>query len=397
VQAVLTGRVVRRGDSLTVSAELMDARDNSHVWGGQFNRRPSDVLAVQQEIAREIAERLRARLTGEEQRRVTRSYTENVEAYQLYLRGRYHWNERTTEGFRQAIEYFQQAIDRDPNYALAYSGLADCYSNLHGGGALASEMLPRASAAASRALEIDDSLAEAHASLGFHYYQSWQWAESERELKRAVELNPNYASAHQWYSNWLEVMGRSDEALGEAKRAQELDPLSPNINVVLARSYFKKGDLDAALDGCRKAIALSPNTRDPYMLLAHVYQKQGRHEEAIAEFQKAVELSERGSLQLAQLGYGYAVAARRSEALAILRELEDRYARREARGTWIAWIHAGLGDKDQAFAWLERDFQERVQERGGTMANAIFFYPSLDTLRGDPRYRDLLRRMGLPQ
>jgi eukaryotic-like serine/threonine-protein kinase len=398
VQAVLTGRVVRRGDGLTVSAELVDARDNSHVWGERYDRRLSDVLTVQQEIAREIAGRLRARLTGEERRRVSRNYTENVEAYQLYLRGRHHWNKRTAEGLRQAIDYFQQAIDRDPSYALAYSGLADCYSNLHGyAGAPASEMLPRARAAATRALEIDDSLAEGHASLGLHYYQSWQWAESERELKRAIELNPNYASAHHWYSNWLEVMGRSDEALGASRRAQELDPLSPSINLILARNYLMRGELDAALNGGRKVIELSPDYPDAHMLLAHVYLKQGRHEEAIAEFQKAVELRGRGSLQLAQLGYGYAVAGRRSEALAILRELEDRYARREARGTWIAWIYAGLGDKDQAFAWLERDFQERVQERGGTMANAIFFYPSLDTLRGDPRYRDLLRRMGLPQ
>ncbi|MCA1852485.1 MAG: tetratricopeptide repeat protein, partial [Beggiatoa sp.] len=207
VQAVLTGRVVRRSDTLSISAELVDARDNSHIWGEQYNRSPSDILVVQQEIAREIAERLRAHLTGEERRRVTRNYTENVESYQLYLRGRHHWNKRTAEGLRQAIGYFQQAIERDPNYALAYSGLADSYSNLQEyAGAPLSETLPRARAAALRALEIDDSLAEAHASLGVNYYQSWQWAEAEREYKRAIELNPNDASAHHWYSIWLEVM-----------------------------------------------------------------------------------------------------------------------------------------------------------------------------------------------
>ena len=393
VQAVLTGRVVRRGDSLSVSAELVDARDNSHIWGEQYNRRPSDILVVQQEIVREIAGRLRARLTGEERRRVTRNYTENVEAYQLYLRGRHHWNRRTEEGLRQAIEYFQQAIDRDPNYALAYSGLADSYSNLQGySGILASEKRSRARAAALRALEIDASLAEAHASLGFHYYQSWQWAESERELKRAIELNPNYASAHHWYCLWLEVMGRSDEALGEIKLAQELDPLSPVINTNLARHYLKRGDLDAAINECRKVIELSPNFPDAHRILALAYQKQGRHDEAITECQKAVELSGRSSGTLGALGYGYAVAGRRSEALATLRELEDRYARREVLGASIALIYAGLGDKDQAFQWLERNFQE-----GGPLQNAMLLQPYLDTLRSDPRYADLLRRMGLPQ
>jgi serine/threonine protein kinase/tetratricopeptide (TPR) repeat protein len=393
VQALLTGRVVRRGDSLIISAELVDARDNRHLWGEQYNRKISDVIAVQQDIAREIAEKLRGRLTGEERRRVTRNYTENVEAYQLYLRGRYHWNKRTAEGLRQAMDYFQQAIDRDPNYALAYSGLADSYSNLQGAtGGLADELRPRSKAAALRALEIDDSLSEAHASLGLHYYQEWQWAESDKELKRAIELNPNYASAHHWYSLWLEVMGRSDEALSEIKRAQELDPLSPVINGNLARHYVRRGELDAAINGCRKVIELNPNFPDVRRVLAFAYQKQGRYEEAIAELEKAVEVSGRSSANLGALGYGYAVGGRRSEARAILRELEDRYTRLEATGGWFAWVYAGLEDKDKAFQWLEREFQERR----GTLQNVIIISPYLDTLRDDPRYQDLLRRMGLP-
>jgi Flp pilus assembly protein TadD len=394
VQAVLTGRVVRRGDNLSISAELVDARDNSHLWGEQYNRGMADVLAVQQEIAREIAERLRVRLTGEERRRVTHNYTENVEAYQLYLRGRYHWNKRTAEGLRQAVDYFQQAIDRDPNYALAYSGLADCYSNLQGyAGAPAREMRPRARAAALRALEIDDSLAEAHASLGLIHYQSWQWAEAERELERAIELNPNYPSAHQWYSLLLEVLGRFDEALSEGRRSQELDPLSPIINTNLARFYLVRGDPDAAISECRKVIEITPSFPQSHVILALAYQRQGRHEESIAELRQGVELSGRGHLPLCALGYGYAVAGRRSEALAILKELEERYASGEVMGGMIAWIYAGLGDRDRAFAALERE----LQDRGGTVTSAILIYPYFDTLRSDPRYAALLRQMGLPQ
>jgi serine/threonine-protein kinase len=393
VQALLTGKVVRRGDSMVISAELIDTRDNRHIWGEQYNRKVSDVLAVQQEIAREIAEKLRGRLTGDEQRRVTRNYTQNVEAYELYLRGRYHWNKRTAVGLRQAIDYFRQAIERDPNYALAYSGLADSYSNLQGyAGVPASEVVPRARAAALRSLEIDDSLAEAHASLGLIYYSLWQWEESERELRRAIELNSNYASAHHWYCLWLEAMGRTDEALEEIRRAQALDPLSPSFNSNLARHYFKRNQFDRAVNECRKVIELNPNFPDAHRVLALVYQKQERHDEAIAEFQKTVEVTGGVSNALGALGYGYATGGRRPQALAIVRELEDKHARREAHGAMIAMIYAGLGEKDQAFAWLEKGFQDG----GSTMVNIITLFPFLDTLRSDPRYADLLRRMGLP-
>ena len=389
VEAILTGRIMRRGDQLAVSVELLDARDNRHLWGEQYNRRPSDILAVQQEIAREITERLRVRLTGEERQRVTRNYTDNVQAYQLYLRGRYHWNKRNPESLRKGIEYFQQAIDLDPNYALAYSGLADSYSHLVDGPAgPTSDVVPRARAAALRALEIDDSLAEAHASLGMIYSRSWLWADAEREYKRAIELNPNYASAHQWYGIWLEVMGRSDQALGEHRRAQELDPLSSIISANLARIYMMRGELDSAINEGRKIAELNPDS-PPHGILGQIYLKQGRNEEAIAEFEKGARRNPNGP---ATLGYGYAVTGRRSEALAIVNELEDRYARREFRAEWIAYVYAGLGDKDQAFIWLERAFQER----SGTLQQALQIFSWLDKLRDDPRYADLLRRMGLP-
>jgi TolB-like protein/Flp pilus assembly protein TadD len=393
VQGVLTGRVVRRGESLIISAELVDARDNRHLWGEQYNRSVLDILNVQKEIAREITNRLRTRLTGEEQQRVTRNYTENVEAYQLYLRGRHHWNKRTAEGLRQAIEYFQQAIERDPNYALAYSGLADCYSNLQGySGARPSEMLPKARAAALRAIEIDDSLGEAHASLGLNYHQSWQWAESEAEFKRAIELNPNYGPAHQWYGLWLEVMGRSEEALLENKRAQEVDPLSPMINTNFARFNILRGEVEKGIDECQKVIELNPTFSQAHVILGLAFQRQGRYDEAIAAFEKAVELSGRGNLAVGVLGWGYAVAGRRSEALALVKELEDRNAKGEALGGRVAWIYAALGDNDRAFASLEKEFDER----GASFSNAILIYPFLDTLRSDPRYADMIKRVGLP-
>jgi len=389
VEAILTGRIVRRGDQLAVSVELLDARDSRHIWGEQYNRRPSDILAVQQEIAREISERLRARLTGEERRLVTRNYTDNVQAYQLYLRGRHHWNRRNRDSVTQAIGHFQKAIDLDPNYALAYSGLADSYSLLVDiAAAPASEAGPRARAAALRALEIDDSLAEAHASLAMIYTRSWEWSEAEREYKRAIELNPNYASAHQWYGIWLEVMGRSDEAVGEHRRAQELDPLSSIISANLARIYMMRGEFDSAINEGRKIAELNPDS-PPHGILGQIYLKQGRNEEAIAEFEKGARRNLNGP---ATLGYGYAVTGRRSEALAIVKELEDRYARGEMRAEWIAYVYAGLGNKDQAFAWLERAFQER----SGTLQQALQIFSYFDKLRDDPRYADLLRRMGLP-
>jgi serine/threonine protein kinase/tetratricopeptide (TPR) repeat protein len=392
VQAVLTGRVVRRGDSLSVSAELVDARDNSHLWGEQYNRRLSDILAVQQEIAADIAGKLRARLTGEQRRRVTRSYTENVEAYQLYLRGRHHWSKRTHAGLTQAIDYFRQAIDRDPNYALAYSGLADSYVNLSGyTNVLSDESLPLARAAALRALELDGSLAEGHASLGTVHNQSWNWAEAERELKRAIELNPNYASAHHWYGLWLEFMGRDDEALAEYRRAQEIDPLAPIIYTNVARQYLKRGDLDAGFKEARKAIELNPDFPSAHLVLGLLHLKQGGHDEALEEFRKVRELSGSGS-SWTVLGYGYALAGRRAEAIAVLKAAEERYERRETAGASLAMVHAGLGNKDEAFAWLEKDFQIR----SATLANALLLFPYFDSLRDDPRYADLLRRMGLP-
>ena len=392
VRAVVTGRLLQRGDSLMVSAELLDVRDNKQVWGEQYNRKVADALAVQQEISREITDRLRLKLSGEEQRQLTRRDTSNPEAYAFYLKGRYYWNKRTADNIRKAIEQFQQAADKDPNYALAYVGLADCYSLLELYAATpASETLPKAKAFAERALQLDNSLAEAHTSLGYAYDELWQWEDAEKEFKRALELNPSYPTAHQWYGLLLLDKGRFDEALTEARRAQELDPLSLVIGQNVAQAYLARGDVNSSIEQARKVIDLDPRYPRGHSQLGFAYLKQGNYSEAIAELKKAVDLSsERDRSAFAGLGYGYAVSGRRAEALAILKELEAKYERHEALGQDLGAVYAGLGDKDQAFAWLEKDFQAR----SGLLVRTRWQFP-FESLRSDPRLAELLRRMGL--
>src|SRR4029077_19390054 len=252
VRANLTGKIPQRGDTLTVSAALIDVQNNKQLWGDQYTRKVADALAVQQEISREISERLRTKLSSEEQRQLTRRDTSNPEAYGFYLKGRYYWNKRTAENVRKAIEQFQQAADKDPNYALAYVSLADCYGILEDyGGTPASETFPKAKAFAERALQLDASLAEAHTSLGYIYNNLWQWDQAEEESKRAIQMNPNYPNAHFWYALYLQDVGRFDEALTEAKRAYELDPLSLIIGSRLATNYLLEGDVNASVAQCK--------------------------------------------------------------------------------------------------------------------------------------------------
>jgi eukaryotic-like serine/threonine-protein kinase len=387
VRSVLMGRVRQVGDTLNIQVDLVDATTGAQLWGEEYNRKVSDILAVKQDISREITEKLRLRLTGEEQKQITRRDTTNADAYQFYLRGRYHWNKRSAEGIKKAIEQFQQAIDRDPNYALAYAGLADCYLLLEQyTGAPASETLPKARAAAERALQIDDSLAEAHTSLASYYNQSWKWEEAEKEFKRAISLNPNYPTAHHWYQLYLRSRGRLDEALAEIKRAQELDPLSPILGVNISFVYLLKNDVGSAQEQAQRLVELDPNFPLAHEPLGRVRIKQQRYTEAIAAFQQDV-ATDRTAYALGNLGYAYAVAGRRDEALGILKELEEKYQRRESLGQYLALVYSGLGNKDQAFAWLERDFQAH----SGFVIEDLGF----DSIRGDPRYADLLRRMGL--
>jgi len=394
VRAVLTGRMLQRGDNLMVSVELLDVRDNKQLWGEQYNRKVADALAVQQEISREISERLRTKLSSEEQRQLTRRDTSNPEAYGFYLKGRYYWNKRTADNIRKAIEQFQQAADKDPNYALPYVGLADCYSILEVYlGTPASETLPKARAFAERALQLDNSLAEAHASLGYTYDGLWQWENAEGEFKRALGLNPSYPTAHHWYSLLLLDKGQFDEALTEARRAQELDPLSLVIGQNVAQACLARADVNSSIEQARKVIDLDPRYSRGHSQLGLAYLKQGNYSEAIVELQKAVDLpSERDRFSSSSLGYAYGVTGRRAEALAILKELEAKYERHEVLGQDLAAIYAGLGDKDQAFAWIEKDFQAH----SGLLARTRWQLP-FESLRSDARFADLLRRMGLPR
>ncbi len=392
VRAVLTGRILQQGDSLIISAELVNVADGAQLWGERYSRRTVDLLAMQQEIAREISSHLQLRLSGEQQRQLNKGGTSDNEAYQLYLRGRYSWNKRTADDIKKAIEQFQEAIDKDPNYALAYVGLADSYlSQGSFAGMPTTEVMPKAEAALQRALELDDSIAEAHATKGFAYLQSLKWDEAQKEFQRAISLNPNYATAHHWYSEYFRILRRFPEQAQEIKRAQELDPLSPSMGANLGRAYLNLGDADAAVKECKRALELNPSFPLAHHFMGLAYVEQHRYDEAIAEFQQAVNFSRRSDLFVAGLGIGYGKAGKRTEALAVVRELEEKYARKEANGFDLALVHAALENDDEAMAWLEKDFAAR------NLTGLIYVGSTVihQRLRNNPRYQDLLHRMHL--
>ncbi len=391
VHAVLTGRLVQRGDTLSISAELVDVRNDRQIWGEQYNRRLADILAVQEEISREISEKLRSKLTGEQQKRLAKRYTEDTDAYQLYLKGRYHWNKRTEEGMSKAVEYFQQAIERDPNYALAYAGLADCY-NLQTiySGIPPKEAFPRGKAAAIKALAIDDTLAEAHTPLAYVkqiYEHDLEGAENE--FKRAIELNPSYATAHQWYGEYLTMMGRLDEALAEKKKAQELDPLSLVINTTVGWTLYFARQYDQAITIYQKALELDPNFFRARLFLGQAYEQKRMYDNAIAEFEKAISLSRQSAEAMGALGHAYAVSGRRGEAQKIIADLKEMSNRKYVDSYSIAIIHIGLGEKDQSFAWLEKGYEDRSYFSLYARVDPVF-----DSIRSDARFASLMKRMG---
>jgi TolB-like protein/tetratricopeptide (TPR) repeat protein len=393
IQAILNGRVVQRGDQLTVSLELVNAQKESVIWTEQYERKTSDLVSLQSEIARDVSTKLKSKLSGVEETQVTKIATADPAAYQAYLKGRYYWNRRTTENLQKAIEQFKLATDRDPNYALAFVGLADCYAVLNEyAGTPSSETIPQSRSYAQRALSLDNQLAEPHATLGQVNNQAWQYAEAEREYKRAIELNPNYPTGSHWYSILLKDLGRIDEASQMINRAHELDPLSSVISVNISRMYQIQNNHEASIENSLKIIELDPNFGPAYQYLGLSYLKQGRSAEAITALKKAVELTGESSISLGDLGYVYAATGKRTEALTIIKQLEDKYERKQAIGQYIAPVYLGLGEKDKAFEWLERDFQAR----DGKLPE-IRWQLQFDSLRDDARYKDLLKRMSLPE
>ena len=391
VRAVLTGRVLQLSDRLVVKTELVDARDGTHLWGEQYNRQLSDVFAIEGEISREISEKLRLKLTGEEKGRLAKRHTASAEAYQLYLKGRYFWYKRTEEALRKSIEYFNQAIEEDPTYALAYDGLSDSYTLLALRGLIPPrEALVKAKAAARKALEIDDTLGEAYASLAHVRLHDWDWSGLEEEFKRALELNPGQAMACHWYSEYLRALGRADESIAIEKVGQEIDPLSPINSVSLSTAYHYAGMYDQAIEQLRKGLEINPNHFLLHLRLGHSYLQKGMHEEAVEEMQRAVTLSGRSAETVMGLGQVYAAAGKSVEAQQVLDELMLHAKEHYVSPYYLAKIHAARGDREQAFAWLEKACEERNPD-----LIELKVEPILGGLRADPRFRDLLRRVGL--
>ncbi len=390
VDSVMTGRITQRGDNLTISVNLVDTRNGKSLWGEQYERKMSELLNTQREIASEITNKLQLKLSGAGEQTLTKQYTTNNEAYQAYLRGRYFWNKRTSEGMRRAIEQFDLAVQKDPNYALAYVGLADSYAIASSFlGLPVKESLPRAKAYATKALEIDDSLGEAYATLGLINSRLWNWADAEKAFKRSIELNPNYATARQWYSRLLVTLGRKDEALAEIKRANEIDPLSLVIMNNLAGMYREMGDYQSAIEQCNKIIEIDPNYIAAYWSLAGTYLEQKRSAEALAAAEKVRDYP--GAFEA--VGRAYAQLGRRNEALAVIKRLEEDFANGDGRAaTGIAFVYVVLGDKEKTFEWLEKAFQVRDSD-----LPRFWLGPTFDPIRDDPRYKDLLKRMGLPE
>jgi TolB-like protein/DNA-binding winged helix-turn-helix (wHTH) protein/Flp pilus assembly protein TadD len=393
VGAVLTGRLILQGDRLQVQTELIDVKEVARLWGGQYDRKLSDVLAVQGEIAREVSERLRLRLSGEEEKRLGKSGTDNPEAYQLYLKGQYFWNKRTPEGLRKSIEYYRQAIDLDPGYALAYAGLAGPYGVMGGLSLLPPEEgFGKSKAALAKALELDDSLAEAHYGLAIvKLLYEWDWAGAEREFKRAAELNPDLALPHGLYSYYL-TLGQVPEAVAEAKRVLALDPLSLPFNRDLAETLYCARQFDQTIALSNQMLEMDPSYPLTRLYLGLAYEQKRMYDRAIAELTQSVALSKGNPEQIGALGYVYAVSGRRGEAEKLLAQLRELSKQRYVQATSLALIHAGLGEKDRAFEWLEKAYDDRDV---GLVHIYLRANPLWDSLRSDARFEGLLKRMGL--
>lgn len=389
VDAVVTGTVTQRGESLVIRTGLVRVSDGSQIWGDQYDRKISDTLEVQSAIAGEISKQLKVKLSGEQERRVSGQRTDNMEAYQHYIKGRFYWNKRNAEGFKKAIEHFQAAVDLDPGYALAYSGMADTYGLMSDYGlASGKEMGPKAKAAAIKALEIDDQLAEGHTSLAYVFAQiEWNWPRAESEYKRAIELNPNYATAYQWYSNGLLARGEFEKSVAMIRRAQELDPLSLIISDNFAWTYYGAGRYDEAIQAFQKTVEMDPSFIPAQNDLGLAYLQKGMYVDAEKQFLKVNERSKSfGTTSFAIL---YALSGKKDESLKLLNERLKISASEYVSPFSIAQIYSALNERDRAFQWLEKAFESRESQMVNLLVDPLF-----DNLQSDPRYSDLKQRIG---
>jgi TolB-like protein/DNA-binding winged helix-turn-helix (wHTH) protein/Tfp pilus assembly protein PilF len=393
VEAVVEGTVMRSGERVRITAQLIQVPDEKHLWAQSYEGDLQDTLALQNSVARAIAKQIHVTLNPQEEAALQKSRPVNGEAYEAYLRGRYFWNKRTRDGLVKATDYFQHAIDSDPDYASAYSGLADSYA-LSGDweyGILSpQDAFPKAKAAATKALALDDNLSEAHTSLAFiQDLYDWDWASAEKEYKRARALNPSYATAHHWYAWHLIVVGRNDEGIAELKKAESLDPLSLIISADLADALCIAHRYDESVQQSQKTIEMDPHFAVAHYQLGQALEQKHRYDEAIAEFRRAIELSGGNTTFESTLANAYALSGRKGEATKIVKDLESRQSQGSSTDASIALVYVGLGDNDRAMSWLNRAYQARFNP-------SILMRPVFDPLRSDPRFQDLLHRIGLP-
>jgi tetratricopeptide (TPR) repeat protein len=390
---VVEGTVLRSGDQVRITAQLIEASTDKHLWSQSYEGELRDTLALQNRVASAIADQIRINLTPQEQAALKNVKVVNPDAYESYLKGRYFWNKRTADGLKVALAYFKQAIEEDPKYAQAYSGLADTYALL-GDWQYAvmtpKEAFPKAKAAAIKALELDNTLGEAHNSLAFVLDGfDWDFDSAGKEFQRGIELSPGYATAHHWYAWHVSLLGRYDEAIAEMRKAQNLDPLSLIINADLAEVLVLAHSYEESIQQSRKTIEMDPNFALAHNQLAQAYLQKHMYDEAVAELQQAVKLSGNSPTCMANLARAYVASGKRNEAVKLLGDLKKRSNPGYSNASEIAMIYASLGDTDQAMNWLEKGYEERFNP-------GVLLRPGFDPLRSDPRFQNLLRRIGLP-
>ena len=394
VEAVVEGTVLRSGDRVRITAQLIQVPDEKHLWAASYEGGVQDALALQNSVARAIAEQVQVTLNRQERAALAQAKPVNPQAYEAYLKGRYFWNKRTGEDLKKAVEHFGRAIEIDPGYAMAHSGLADSYALMGDWeyGILApQEAFPRAKAAATKAIALDDNLSEAHTSLAFiHDLYDWGWAAAEKEYQRALALNPGYATAHHWYAWHLMVMGRNEEGIAELRKAESLDPLSLIISADIADALCIAQRSEESLKQSEKTLAMDPRFVVAHYQVGQALAQMKRHDEAIAEFRKAIELGGGNATIESNLASSYAASGRKDAALRIARTLEGRHSRNPSSAASIALIYVGLGEHAQAMAWLNKAYDARFNP-------SILLRPAFDPLRSDPRFQELLRRIALPE